>query len=180
MKGVSVLLVAASAGAGTLAFTRPASALGPVDIEIAARAGYGTSTRRNDATNPMGVGLGARAGISFLSVYAGASAMYYFGGSDTPLGMPKDTQTSWMYGVEGGYSVTVLVLTLRPLVGVGEYTLHSSTTGSAHSVYIEPGATALITLGSWLVGADANVLLAPALDQWKASFTVNGQVGLKF
>jgi hypothetical protein len=192
MKGASILLLAAAAGAGTFAFSRPASALGPVDIEIAARGGYGANPIKNDPINPLGGAIGARAGISVVGIYAGVSTMYYFGGS-LPAGTmlsnglsttAKESVSSWMYGVAGGYNFNILILTLRPTIEVGNYTIHTSVEGfpsqNTNNIYIEPGVTALLGFGMWFIGADADLFLTPGLQDSKLGFMLNGQVGLKF
>jgi hypothetical protein len=120
--------------------------------------------------------------------------MYYFGGSgqapvvDTATGMILGTanvkQSSYLYGIEGGYNLSVLFLTIRPTIGIGNYVVHQSVDGggsaNVHNIYIEPRATALIGIGIWEVGADIAVLLTPGLQDSKAGVLVNGQVGLKF
>ena len=55
----------------SLATVRPAHALGPVDLEIAAKLGSGTGN--------YGLAVGGRAGISLVGVYGGASVVNYFG-----------------------------------------------------------------------------------------------------
>jgi hypothetical protein len=121
------------------------------------------------------------------------SAEYYFGKSaNVPVlvaqgGAPtgataKASESSLLYGVDVGYNFSLLFLTLRPVVGVGNYTLHKSgaESGDVHNVYVQPGAMALIGIGLWFFGGDANVLLTPGLQNSKAAFTANGQVGVKF
>ncbi|HTB74442.1 MAG TPA: hypothetical protein VK762_14420, partial [Polyangiaceae bacterium] len=51
---------------------------------------------------------------------------------------------------------------------------------STSNLYIEPGVTALISLGGWFVGADANLLFFPGLDDSKVAFSLHGQIGFKF
>jgi hypothetical protein len=195
MKTVSILAGAAAASAGTLLFARAANALGPVDVEVAARVGGGTSpvssgsnssSSGNLDINPLGFGVGGRAGVSFFNVYAGLSAMYYFGGGkDVPTvpGMPPahESGTSVLYGAEVGYDIRLPGITVRPQVGVGKYTLNvdgsaqvcvgalgcAMYTGSStwDNVYIEPGITAKASFGTWLVGADANVFWLPGSDK---------------
>jgi hypothetical protein len=193
MKGASILLLAAAAGAGTFAFARPAAALGPIDLELAARGGFGWSPVKNSGVNPLGVGLGGRAGIGIFSIYAGIEGAYYFGqGSEQvpivsptgQLGTARATASSYLYGIEAGYNFNILFLTIRPTIGVGNYTIHTKVegvgTGDAHSVYIEPRATALIGIGIWEIGTDIAVFLPPGLQGWKAGAMWNGQIGLKF
>jgi hypothetical protein len=194
MRGASILLLAAAAGAGTFAFPRQAAALGPIDLEVGARAGYGSNPIKDAALNPLGAGIGGRAGVSFFGIYAGLSLMYYFGGSanvpeENPatgaIASTKVTGTSFLYGLEAGYNFNILFLTLRPQIGVGNYQLHTSISnggGSSdeHNIYIEPRATALIGIGLFYFGADVGVLLTPGLADSKAAVLVNGQLGLKF
>jgi hypothetical protein len=193
MRAASILLLAAAAGAGTFGFSRQASALGPIDLEVGARAGYGSNPFKNaPPINPLGVGVGGRAGISFFNIYAGASVMYYFGGSANEPGSAaiangmltptvKVSESSFLYGLEAGYNFSILFLTLRPQIGVGDYNEHVSGQGSdKHNVYIEPRATALIGIGLFYFGADVGVLLTPGLQYSKAAFLANGQIGLKF
>jgi hypothetical protein len=193
MRGASILLLAAAAGAGTFGFSRQASALGPIDLEVGARAGYGSNPFKDaPPINPLGGGIGARAGVSFFNIYAGASFMYYFGGStnealtDPGTGTTtseKVSQSSFLYGLEAGYNFSILFLTIRPQIGVGSYNLHTSVGGDSadkHNVYIEPRATALIGIGLFYFGADVGVLLTPGLTDSKAALLVNGQIGLKF
>jgi hypothetical protein len=123
--------------------------------------------------------------------------MYYLGGSteSQPSGAnAKVSESSWLYGFEGGYSFKIALLTLRPTVEVGSYTIHTSLSGGGseafdlvglaaqdrHSLYVEPGVTALVGFGLWFVGADADIFLTPGLDNSQAAFMANGQVGVKF
>jgi hypothetical protein len=171
-----------------VAFTRTAWALGPVDIEVAARVGGASNPIKDDPINILGFGFGGRAGVSILGIYGGVSAMYYLGGSVTE-GSPatggsiKTSVTSYLYGFDGGYGLKIWLLTLRATVGVGNYTIHASVsgqTGDVHNVYVEPGITGLLGFGLWFVGADVNVFLTPGLAGSKAAFMGNGQVGIKF
>ncbi|MCL2449067.1 MAG: hypothetical protein FWD17_08980 [Polyangiaceae bacterium] len=205
-KGASVFLLAAAAGAGTFAFTRPAAALGPIDVEVGARAGYGSSPYKSSllSFNALGAGIGARAGVTFFNVYAGLSLMYYFGSSgNVQLTAPDGSSlsahaaaSSFMYGVEGGYNFSFLFLTIRPQLGIGNFQTHyrnfpTDLTGlggglpsvlptTTHNIYIEPRATALVNIGIVYAGADIGVLLTPGLHDSKAAALVNGQLGVKF
>ncbi|HXX67847.1 MAG TPA: hypothetical protein VEK07_11725 [Polyangiaceae bacterium] len=193
MKG-AIALLAAAAGASTFVVARPASALGPLDIEVGARVGGASGPIKDDPpTNILGLGVGGRAGLSVFGIYGGVSGMYYFGGSATESAVTptgggsssfKLTTSSWLYGFDGGYSFKFLFLTLRPVVGVGNYTIHSTVSGQAiqdvHNLYVEPGLMVLLGIGLWFVGADADVFLTPGLTDSKAAFMANGQVGVKF
>jgi hypothetical protein len=184
-----------------LATAKDASALGPIDLEVGAKAGAGTtpSNTPSGAPNPLGFGLGARAGIAILGLYGGASIVYYFGGSEQPPPLPnailggsppKVSTHSLMYGVEAGYGGKLLeLLTLRAQVGIGNFTNTvdvGSASNSNNNLYVEPGVVGLLGLGSFFVGADANVLILPGLKDYTGTtntdiaFTFHGQVGYKF
>jgi hypothetical protein len=159
---------------------RTAHALGPIDLEIGAKAGVGTNPVSGGGLNPLGFGLGGRAGVVLLDhLYGGVNLMYYLGGSDGPI-----SEHTLMYGVEAGWGWKLAdILTIRPQVGIGNATFSSSGapgTGSISNWYIEPGVTGLVSLGLFFVGADANVLDFPGLTNSDVAFTVHGQVGVKF
>jgi hypothetical protein len=189
-------ILVAGLAVGAVWVPREALALGPVDLEIAAQVGGGTSTVGSGAPNALGLGVGGRVGVSAFGFYGGVSAMRYFGdGADVPDasgGPPVHTYaSSTLVGLEGGYNIGLSVLTLRPTLGVGYYTAGfsysnpagfgasgSSSTNSS-SVYVEPGATALFSFGIWFLGADIGVLWVPAVDDSQAAVVVHGQVGIK-
>jgi len=180
----SWLLVAAlAAGAATFAGSRDAHALGPVDLEIAAKGGYGTNPFGGNL-NPLGVGLGGRAGVSFFGFYGGAGLLYYLGGSQGDV-----SSHTLMYGLEAGYNWKLTILTIRPQLGVGNFTGTTSlnnVSSSSSNLYLEPGVTALISFGTMFVGADANLLVLPDITQpggakgTETAFTIHGQVGVRF
>jgi hypothetical protein len=172
-----------------------AHALGPVNIEVGAKAGYATSPSGDLALNPLGIGIGARGGVEFLGgIYAGLSTMYYFGGSNDNIAPNVSGSThSFMYGVEAGYGFHFLIVTIRPQLGLGNLTFSSSATVDGNSssasdshIYLEPGVTGLVSLGLVYVGADVNLLVIPGVDQGDgnsktyASFAMNGEVGVRF
>jgi hypothetical protein len=184
------LLVTAVLGIGSMCVTRDASALGPVDVEVAGKVGYGTNPFSN-YPNPLGVGLGARAGVSLLGLYGGLSFMYYIGSSQDVASQGGSISAhSVLYGIEGGYGTSLGPLTLRGQLGVGNFTISESgaLSGTNSNLYLEPGVTALLTFGMLLVGADANVLVLPGVNNplppgdssWDAAFTVHAQAGIKF
>jgi hypothetical protein len=198
MNQASFFLLTAAAGLGTLSVTRCASALGPVDVEVAARVGGGTnpvlvpsSVLGPAQVNALGFGLGARAGASFSGFYGGVSFMYYFGASQRPYATDAnilihlESFNSVLYGIEAGYNFNVSFLTVRPQLGVGGYTRTASSPGTTSyndsNLYLEPGVTGLLPLGQWIVGADANVLFLPGWSgRSQPAFTAHGQVGIKF
>jgi hypothetical protein len=161
--------------------TRTAHALGPIDLEIGAKAGVGTSpSSEAGAPNPLGFGLGGRAGVVLLDhLYGGVNMMYYLGGSEAGVSFH-----TLMYGIEAGWGWKLIdILTIRPQVGIGNATFTAS--GGPASVsnsnwYLEPGVTGLVSLGMLFVGADANVLAFPGLANSNVAFTIHGQVGVKF
>jgi hypothetical protein len=164
-----------------------AFALGPVDLELGARAGGGTNPFGGNPQppNPLGFGLGARGGATIFGIYGGVGVMYYFGSSETVLGSSVSVH-SLLYGAELGYSVKLAILTIRPQVGLGNCTLSATGASDTNNLYVEPGLTGLITLGTIFVGADANALILPGIKQadgttgTSTAFTLHGQVGVKF
>ena len=205
MRSASISVAAFALCAGTLTMTRDARALGPVDLEVGAKVGMGTNPigAKNgapDAPNPLGFGLGGRAGVSILGLYGGVQLMYYLGSSqDESVGGSTLSvkEHSLLYGIEAGYGITLLdLLTIRPQLGIGNYTLSGSASGSAGGIsvdassqsrsnlYLEPGVTGIVSLGMWFVGADANLLILPGFDvgpnyDAKVAFTLHGQIGIK-
>jgi hypothetical protein len=169
----------------------PSAALGPLDLEVGAKVGAATNPFPSDP-NPLGVGVGGRAGVSFLGIYGGVSALYYFGGSKAPqLGSPAEADVhSWMYGIELGYGFQLVKLvTIRPLVGLGNFSLDSTiggTSTSARTLYVEPALVALVTLEPVFFGADAGVLVLAGFSpdqspsKMYTAFTLHGQVGVRF
>jgi hypothetical protein len=177
---------------------RPAHALGPVDVEVGAKAGVGAEYS-GAFLNPLGFGLGARAGVVlFDHLYSGINVMYYFGASET-----SESVHTLMYGVEAGWGFKPLDnVIIRPQVGLGNasfsYASLSAPQGSAfygattspttdaarNQLYVEPGVTVLVALGMLFVGADANVLVFPGLEFGDVNsgffITLHGQVGVKF
>ncbi len=171
-----------------------AHALGPVDIEIGAKAGFATNPNGDLAYNPLGVGVGGRAGVSFFKIYGGVNVMYYLGGSQDIQGTSISTHTL-QYGLEAGYGISVLdLLTIRPQLGFGNLTFTSSGgsfSSSDSNLYLEPGVVGLVSLGGFFVGADANVLLIPGVKtgvdasgnnttKTYTSLSLHAQVGVKF
>lgn len=181
-----VSLVAATYGLAALCVAPIARALGPLDIEAGLKAGGGTGPLSGEP-NALGFGLGGRAGASFAGYYGGANVVYYFGQSGTVENLSV-SEHALLYGVEVGYGLTFLdLLTLRGLLGVGNFTLSYTGVSNISSLYLEPNLTALVSLGLFYVGADAGALLLPALSDpghpsasLVAAFTGHGQLGIKF
>jgi hypothetical protein len=181
-----VAVVATAAIAALCSVSPDAIALGPVDLELGGKAGIGTNPS-SSAPNPLGFGLGGRGGLSFFGLYAGVDVMYYFGSSENVPGGSLSEHTL-MYGGDFGYNFKIAILTLRPLLGVGNFVVsHSGVdgSGSPSSLYLEPGLTALVSLGLLYVGADANLLVLPSVsleggNKTETAFTLHGQVGVVF
>ena len=179
----SFIFVASSVlGLSTLAVSRDAHALGPVDLEAGAKVGYATSPVSGGGTNPLGFGVGGRAGLAFLGGSTNVPAPN--GGVVTSAGSVSVSTNTLMYGGELGYGIKILdLLTIRPQVGLGNATFSVSGGGQSASssyYYLEPGVTGLIGLGLLYVGADANVLVLPSLPSSQAAFTLHAQIGVKF
>jgi hypothetical protein len=205
MRRARLGVLAAALGAGTLCPSQDAYALGPVDLEAAAKVGMGTDPWRGP--NPLGPGLGMRAGVSFMGLYGGLNIVYYFGSSENVLGPGINSvgvpvtisQHSLLYGVEAGYGVKLSRLTLRAQIGVGNATVMGSNTGdsvtnavvapgswSNNYLYLEPGVIAMVSLGRWFVGADVNALILTGFQNGSSGSSTgtalmwHGQVGITF
>ncbi len=195
MKNLSRTLVPLVFGLAVVGISRNAHALGPVGVEAGAQVGVGTNPDSNQA-NPLGVGLGLRGGVTlFGGLYGGVKIMDYLGSSqDVPGGTFK--YHSLQYGIDAGWGFKILLLTIRPQIGVGNINLTGTADGSAlgvsasassstSSLYLEPGVTALISLGLLYIGADVNYMwikdYPSGLDTKSAgALTVHGQIGVQF
>jgi hypothetical protein len=66
-----------------------------------------------------------------------------------------------------------------------QLTIQTHSGSGEHNLYFEPGVTALVPLGTFFVGADANLFVLPHIadesgDKPQTAFTVHGQVGVHF
>lgn len=188
--------IAVLAAATSLLPPNVASALGPVDIEIGAKVGGGTtpSNITSGEANPLGFGIGSRVGASFLGFYGGVSIAYYFGGNETvSFGQSfAGSSHSLMYGFEAGYGIKLAdILTVRTQVGIGNFTnmIDSGPVSQSYgSLYLEPGIVGLVSLpfGGLFAGVDANVLVLTSVtdasgnSETGTAFTIHGQVGYRF
>jgi hypothetical protein len=192
MRGFALATLTACAVA--LSMERNAHALGPFDVEVAARGGFATSPLSGtNAGNPLGFGVGGRAGIVLdETFYLGGSILYYFTGNENELStsvagssLASTTQSVstrvLMYGAEMGYGIDLTdFLTLRPQVGFGDATFSQSGAGASTTTwYLEPGVAGLLPLGKLLVGADVDMLLL-SVTQPEVAFLFDAQVGVKF
>ncbi len=171
---------------GVLCCCLDVRASGPVNVEVAAKVGAGTNPIGGGLPNPLGIGTGGRAGVAFQGIYAGVSAMYYFGQRgpidivNTDIIRGTISPHSFLYGLELGYGLRIAgIVELRAQVGVGDDLLGAGGTVTAaspydnviafpqairstHYVYWEPGFTVLVYLGEFYVGADVSALLLPS------------------
>jgi hypothetical protein len=198
MRKSFIFLFPLVAGLLTLFATREAHALGPLDIEIAAKVGYGSDPSNGAGLSRLGFGVGGRAGIALFGIYAGVNIVDYLGGTAGPESCPPMAGThvdpacaggpvhALMYGGEFGYGFKISIVTIRPQIGIGSV-LVSSPIANTSSLYLEPGVTGLVAIGILLLGVDANIAIFPdasAINNQGSSaltaFTIHGQVGVRF
>jgi hypothetical protein len=155
--------------------------------EAAVRVG-GSSTPTDVPKQPLGPGFGFRAGVSFLRIYLGAVADYWFGGTEGGL---SDYGLTGAF--EGGYSFGIgEFVTIRPTVGVGDRDIHTSDPSESSTVFVEPSLTVLFQMSArFFMGADVGVMLVPprAYDcgfatgcgstPWGSSVPFHVQVGVR-
>lgn len=197
------LAVVAAIASGLLVSVAPdASAVGPVDLELGAKGGFGTNPTSSSA-NPLAFGLGARAGASMLGFYAGADVTYYFGIGTTSVSEYKISDWALKAGGDIGYGFKIAAVTIRPRLGVGDLIVTSNPTQTAPPcpcfisfpvvrpstqdyLYIEGGLTALVPIGMFFVGADIDFLVVPnpivgsCCDELETAFTFDAQTGIRF
>ncbi len=186
----SLLLATAGLAVAILAFPGEANALGPVDIEIGAKAGVATGP-----LGPLGFGVGGRGGVSVQGLYAGIDFIDYLGAtgpcgscpapaaSSTGGGLMQ-TRSGLLYGFEAGYNFKFFPVTIRPQLGLGNFRF-SNAAGTppgpgdvSNSLYLEPSVVWLVSLGLFLVGADVGWLFLPTGPD--SAVTVHGQIGVTF
>jgi hypothetical protein len=162
MRTKALVLAASAAALLTFATTRPAHALGPLDLEIAAKAGYGS--------DDLNFGIGGRAGVAIFGLYGGLSIEDYLG---------QNSEHLLTYGGEVGFGFKISIVTIRPLVGFGDAVSSAPGVPSSSSFYLQPGGLVALQFGILLVGVDAGALI-PTVSGSNAHFTINGEVGLRF
>jgi hypothetical protein len=187
MARFSLVLVTVSLTVAIVVFSAQADALGPVDIEIGARAGIATKP-----FGPLGFGIGGRGGVSFQGLYAGIDVIDYLGAtgpcgscSSPPGQTVNQSRGALLYGLEAGYGFKFSLVTIRPQLGMGTLRLSSAygdpTPGAStvsNSFYLEPGVVGLVSLGALFVGADVGALVVPTRPDF--ALTVHGQIGVTF
>jgi hypothetical protein len=179
-------LVSGLLAAGLVLAAPSVHALGPLDIELAAKGGYGAQTNSGAGTGPFGGGIGGRAGVAIFGLYGGVNLLYYLGGSQNAPDGSSVSQHSLMYGFEGGYGFKLLdLLTVRGQIGLGNFAYTAAST-TWNTLYVEPGVTAFLSLGGFLVGADAGIVVLPGFNPGGPlgtpgpALTLHGQLGWKF
>ncbi len=204
MRRATLVIVLPVLGCGSFLIARDANALGPVEVEVAAKGGGGFPPLGGNGDG-LGGAVGGRAGVLLPAsgLYGGLSFLEYGGGGSStdpvlvssapmPVG---GSYHSLAYGIEGGYGLRFFdELTIRAQLGLGDYvdiedTQYSTgetttqTTHTRHSFYLEPGVTTMIALGPVFVGGDLNLLIADFAYQgskYEAAFTLHAQLGVKF
>jgi hypothetical protein len=180
LRHFAALVVAMAA----LLSAKTARALGPVDVEAAALAGYGTNPVRGYAINPLGLGIGGRAGVSAHGFYGGVSVVDYLGGTNG-----STRSASVEMGVEAGYGIRVSLLTIRPELGIGDLAVRTSIpdlgAATQNSLYLEPRVTAVLTFGVLCLATDVGTLVlthGPTVSGTglEAAVTFHAQVGVTF
>ena len=158
-------MVAAGVLGAVASFSGSAAALPLVGISASIRGLYGAalgdsqkvqaSVSTSQATsskdwNPYAAGLGLRGGVTLLSIYAGVSFDYFFAETTHLEGIEIRGGRSQFMG-NLGYELSVPLLTLRPLLGVGyAQTQIKSNFGADHSqqeLVVAPGAELMLSLG---------------------------------
>ena len=190
------------AGGAIVSGARDASALGPVDVEVAADGSFGTNPS-SSAANPLAFGAGARAGASMMGFYAGADLAYYFGRGTANAGFDsKITEHALKVGGDLGYGFKIGPVTVRPHLGLGDLVISTSVMrgpvcacqivqvvpqpSEQNDVYIEGAVTALVPLDMFFVGANVEFLVLPnpsdgsCCDQLETAFTFGAETGIRF
>jgi hypothetical protein len=162
----------------------PSSPSVPIYWELGADTTYVTPPIHG-GTNPFGFGLGGHLGIEIADVYAGARVVDFLGGTDVDV-----SYRSLLAGIELGYDVRARLsgrtfLLLRPEIGAGDAVIYytdpslakvdvvttasgsssssTSDTLTVNSVYLEPGATLMLSSGLGYLSINGNVLLLPGI-----------------
>jgi len=133
-------------------------------------------------------GAGARAGYTFPTTptYLGGSFIYHFG---------KDNLRSYVFGVEGGYDLSLHPVVMRPYLGIGDAVVRAKsltidvggmTSGGgfewAGNFAFWPGLSVIYPIGAFFVGADARVQFIPdaTASEHTVSFGAFATLGMSF
>jgi hypothetical protein len=164
MRKTFLFLTATGAGLLAAVMTRDAHAVGPVDIEVAPKFGYGSSPGNDGfGFDALGIGLGGRAGVSIFGIYGGLNIVDYLGGTQPLFPCPAPGEVgcgggasghTLMYGGELGYGFKLRLVTIRPQFGVGRSVAYGLARNGG--LYLEPGVTVLLSLGPAFLGFDVS------------------------
>jgi hypothetical protein len=148
----SVVLAATFVSASL--FALPANA-GDSGASAAALLGY--------AANNLNVGIGARVGYTLpaVPVYFGGTFVYHLGQSQSVPGTDVSSHLFYL-GAEGGFSIGIDPLVIRPYVGLGPAiakSTYSGTSSSSTKFAFWPGVDVLLPLGPAFVGVDGRYLI---------------------
>jgi hypothetical protein len=136
-------------------------------------------------------GIGARGGYTLpMNIYLGATLGYNFGSSPAP----NVSFHSFMFGVEGGYDLTVGPVVIRPYLGLGDLIASASvpsvtvagfgTVGggsvSSGNFALWPGATVMYPISNFFVGGDLKLLIVPGADEDAVGLGVYATGGMTF
>ena len=163
-RGALVWVLSFAGGLAAFAASAEAHALPLVTLSGSLRGLYGSATD-DPALDPYGAGIGVRAGVTLpASLYLGASLDYFFGESESVLGVDASAsllQLMGNVGVDWGLGP----LTLRPSLGFGlaqsNVELGDSDTSEGDFV-LSPGAELFVGLGLLNVSGELryNAILA--------------------
>lgn len=179
--------------------------------EVAGIASYLTPPIRG-AANPFGAGFGGRFGVSFGHLYLGATAVDFLGGQDVDLTTHAIVYGGEV-GYQLQRPLGSMALTFRPMVGLGGMSVMYSTpatssssssssrqvdvvsnasggsstnTTSVFALYVQPGAT-LVLSGSWaFVALKGSALFSPSVsdglggsEAWFV-YGLDGELGIRW
>jgi hypothetical protein len=146
------------------------------------------------SVNPMGFGLGVRAGYNLNKLFLGGRFMYYVGdASDLPTG--RLAMKSWLLAAEGGYDLELGCLVLRPGLALGIASriidgppsfnggnlgyIPGSASNTQVGLYLAPGASLILPIDAFFVGADARLHLVLG-DRVSGGLELLANAGMRF
>ncbi len=132
----------------------------PTGVSMGANLGVGLG-------EAWGFGFGARGGYTLpMRLYFGGMAGYHVGTSSETLGV-KSSQRTWYTGPEVGYDLGVGRVLVRPVLGLAlafnrreVNTAVSANSDTDTKVYAAPGASIIVPVGNFYLGADSRALIA--------------------
>jgi hypothetical protein len=183
--------------------------LGSYHPELAARMTFALGSEVPGNFPLTGGGFGVRGGLSYRGFYGGLTYMDYFTDGGCLSGGFNDSCWSThglSFGAEAGYGHTFFrVLTLRAILGVGDYATlttatdsgctfnsssataappptctSSSSNSSTHTLYLQPEGLVEVSLGPVILGVDGSVFTMPGSSQGAfAAFMMGVQAGAR-